>query len=75
MRTNPNRLVRMTLKEWLSKTGTTQEEFAEISGIPQDQVSKYASLKRRPKIDKALAIERATKKQVPIEVWARKKSA
>ena len=61
----------MTLAEWLKSTETTQVAFAERTGIPQSEISKYARLARRPDIDNALAIERATAGEVPVEAWAR----
>jgi transcriptional regulator with XRE-family HTH domain len=65
----------MTLHDWLEKTGTTQLEFSEKSGIPQPLVSRYASGKSRPHVENALAIERATDGKVPVESWAKKKRA
>lgn len=62
----------MTLHDWLAKTGTTQLEFSEKSGIPQPLVSRYASGKGRPHLENALAIERATDGKVPVESWAKK---
>lgn len=61
----------MTLHDWLEKTGTTQEEFAAKSGVPQPLVSKYANGKRRPHLDNAIAIERATDGKVPVESWTK----
>lgn len=65
----------MTLHDWLEKTGTTQVEFSERSGVPQPLVSKYAAGKRRPHLDYALAIEKATGGKVPVETWTKKKRA
>jgi transcriptional regulator with XRE-family HTH domain len=68
----------MTLHDWLEKTGTTQLEFSELSGVPQPLVSKYAAGKRRPHLEYAFAIEKATKGAVPAETWtktAKKKRA
>lgn len=65
----------MTLHDWLEKTKTTQLEFSEKSGVPQPLVSKYAAGKRRPHLDYALAIERATDGKVPVESWMKKKRA
>jgi transcriptional regulator with XRE-family HTH domain len=62
----------MTLAEWMSKTGATQVELSEATGIQQPLISKYLRKKQRPNVDNALAIERATKGAVPVETWERK---
>jgi transcriptional regulator with XRE-family HTH domain len=61
----------MTLHDWLEKTGTTQQEFSEKSGIPQPLVSRYASGKGRPHLENALAIAKATAGKVPVEAWTK----
>lgn len=61
----------MTLAGWLRKTKTTQLEFAEMSGVPQPLVSRYASGKGHPKAHYILAIEKATNGEVALEDWAR----
>lgn len=65
----------MTLHDWLEKTHTTQEEFAEKSGVPQPLVSRYVTGKGRPHLENALAIEKATDGQVPVRAWTKKKRA
>jgi transcriptional regulator with XRE-family HTH domain len=65
----------MTLHGWLAKTGTTQLEFSQKSGIPQPLVSRYASGKGRPHLENALAIEKATNGDVPVAAWTKKKRA
>lgn len=61
----------MTLATWLAKTKTTQEQFAEKSGVPQPLVSRYARGKGKPKAHYMLAIERATDGAVALEDWAK----
>jgi DNA-binding transcriptional regulator YdaS (Cro superfamily) len=48
---------------------TTQTAFAAKSGVPQSQLSLYASGKRRPGYDNRVAIERATGGKVPASSW------
>jgi transcriptional regulator with XRE-family HTH domain len=64
----------MTLHDWLEKSGMTQQEFAEKSGIPQPLVSRYSSGKGRPHLENALAIERATDGQVAVASWTKPKT-
>lgn len=63
----------MTLHDWLEKTGMTQLEFSEKSGVPQPLVSKYAAGIRRPHLDYAIAIEKATGGKVAVESWPKAK--
>lgn len=73
-RPNPFIMSRMDrLIEWLASTKTTQLQLSERSGIPQPLISKYVTGKQRPNIDNALAIERATDGEVPVEAWELKK--
>lgn len=65
----------MTLKQWMKRTGTTQVQLAEATGIQQPLISKYLRGVQRPQLDNALAIEKATDGQVPAEEWARKSAA
>lgn len=59
------------LRQWLADTGTTQVQLAEATKIPQSEISKYASGKRRPDLDNAFKIEAATAGAVPARAWAR----
>jgi transcriptional regulator with XRE-family HTH domain len=59
----------MTLERWLKKNRLSQNQFAEQSGISQSLLSKYIRGARRPNVDQALAIERATDGGVPVEQW------
>lgn len=61
----------MTLAAWLAKTGTTQQQFSDLSGIPQHLISRYATGKRHPMARNILAIEKATNGQVSLKDWAR----
>lgn len=59
----------LTLPEWMERTGTTQVQLSEATGIPQPLLSKYVRGAQRAQLDNALAIERATGGLVPVEVW------
>lgn len=59
----------MTLERWLKRKKISQNQFAEKSGISQSLLSKYIRRTRRPNVDQALAIERATDGAVPVEEW------
>ncbi len=65
----------MRLSQWMKETHVSQTEFADLTGIDQSLLSKYLKHVRRPNVDQALAIERATKGAVPVEEWAKKKRA
>lgn len=58
------------LAEYLRETATPQGDFAAQCGIDQPMVSMYLSGKRRPGLDAAFAIERASGGRVPAAYWA-----
>ena len=64
-----------TLRAWREEKGVTQERLAELTGISQALLSKYERGDVQPGVDAALAIEKATKNGVPVEVWAKKGKA
>ena len=53
-----------SLRAFLSKTGTTQEQFARRVGISQSQLSKILNGKQRPRLDLALKIAAAA--EIPV---------
>lgn len=60
------------LRRFLDSHGESAVSFAARSGIGLDTVRSYLSRKDRvPGVDNALAIERATAGEVPVEAWAR----
>lgn len=65
----------MTLREWMERNEITQVELSEKTGISQSLLSKYLRGNRGPKVHNALVLEKATKGQVPVEAWDRKKRA
>jgi transcriptional regulator with XRE-family HTH domain len=59
----------MWLKDWLTKEGKSQAEFAAMSGIGESLLSKYLSGDRKPSISRALKIKEATKGEVSLPDW------
>lgn len=59
----------MKLHEYLESTGTSQRRFAELTGIQQPLISRYARELSRPDLDNAVRIARASKGSVPVEEW------
>lgn len=57
------------LADHLRKTGMTQLEFAELAGVPGPQVSMWLSGRRRPGLESAFKIERATGGKVRATDW------
>lgn len=57
------------LAKYLARHNVPQEAFASASGVPAPMVSLYVSGKRRPGLDYAFAIERATGGEVPALYW------
>lgn len=60
----------MRLRDFLREAALSQNAFARLSGIAQPQVSMYVTGRRRPSIETAIAIERATRGMVPVHSWA-----
>lgn len=61
----------MTLAAWLKKTGMSQQDFSQRTGIEQPLVSRYVRGKGQPKAVYILAIEKATNGEVALEDWAK----
>lgn len=57
------------LKAWLERTGTTQVRLAEMTGIDQALLSKYARGQWMPGLRNALLIQEATGGAVAMESW------
>jgi transcriptional regulator with XRE-family HTH domain len=57
------------LAAYLKRHKLTQLAFAEKAGVPVPQVSLYLSAIRRPGLESALKIERATDGAVRAEDW------
>lgn len=58
-----------TLADYLTRTGTTQENFALRVGARQATISRLANRTIRPSLELAVAIERETKGEVPASSW------
>ncbi len=58
------------LAAYLKRGGLTQLEFAKLAGVPGPQVSMWLSGRRRPGLNSAFKIERATAGAVPAFCWA-----
>jgi transcriptional regulator with XRE-family HTH domain len=56
------------LAAWIQRSKLKQVEAADIIGMDQTQVSLILNGKRRPSLDNAVKIERAT--GIPVHVWA-----
>jgi transcriptional regulator with XRE-family HTH domain len=65
----------MTLRSWMKRKGVTQAQLSEMTGIQQPLISKYLRGVQRPQLDNALAIERATNGDVPVEAWEKPRHA
>lgn len=67
--------MRKLLRAWLADHGMSVDAFAVVAGIDRATVYSYLSerSKRRPSIDSAVAIERATQGAVPASSWANEK--
>lgn len=66
------------LKRYLDKHGLTQRQFARISGLAESQIHEYCTWTpggegRRPGIDAAIDIERASGGELPVRVWYRRR--
>ena len=57
------------LASYLAEQGITSSEFASKAGLSQSSVSLWMHAKRRPGLDHALAIERATGGAIPAAYW------
>jgi transcriptional regulator with XRE-family HTH domain len=60
----PNRLA-----QYLTESGVSQAEFGRLAGISSPMICEYVSGKRRPGLDAAFAIERASGGEVPASYW------
>jgi DNA-binding transcriptional regulator YdaS (Cro superfamily) len=61
--------MRNALAEYLETSGTTQAEFARLVDVPPSLVSQWVHSERRPGLDNAFEIERATDGAVPARYW------
>ena len=57
------------LAAYLDAQKLTQEQFAQLAGVPGPQVSLWLSRRRRPGLESALKIARATRGEVKPEDW------
>lgn len=58
------------LTTFLAETNTSQTKLSEVLGISRSHMSLIVSGERKPSLDLALAIERATDGAVPVSSWA-----
>lgn len=58
------------LTTYLTETGISQAELSEALGISRGHMSLLASGERKPSLNLAFAIERATKGAVPASSWS-----
>lgn len=61
----------MTLDEYIKAKQIVAGSFAEQIGMSIWRLSKIRRGHNRPTLDEALAIERATKRAVPVQTWER----
>jgi len=61
------------LEAWLKKEKISQSELARQLGVDTTIVCKWLMGLRRPNVDNALAIERLTRSEVPVESWQRRR--
>lgn len=59
------------LRRYLNAAGCTHDVLARRAGLSLDTLRSYVAGRRRPGLDAALAIARATKGAVPVEAWER----
>ncbi len=57
------------LSSYLKQSGIRQSDFADAVGVGQAMVSKLARGFARPSLELALAIERASRGEVPVSSW------
>lgn len=50
---------------WLHEANVSQTRLAQESNVPQSEISKYALGKRKPELNRAFALERATRRLAP----------
>lgn len=58
------------LRKYLEQERISQADFARLAGLSQPALSQYVSGVRRPNVDAALAIERASNGAIPMSDWA-----
>lgn len=58
------------LRAYLTRTNITQSAFAGTIGLSRSHLSEIISGRKRPSLDVAFAIARATSGDVPVEAWA-----
>ena len=57
------------LREYLCNAGVTQRAFAETVGLSRSHLNEIISGRKRPSLDLAFAIARATSGTVSVEAW------
>jgi transcriptional regulator with XRE-family HTH domain len=57
------------LARYLADKGVTQADLCRLSGIQPPMISEYVNGNRRPGLDAAFAIEKATGGEVPASYW------
>jgi transcriptional regulator with XRE-family HTH domain len=57
------------LARYLADKGVTQADLCRLSGIQPPMISEYVNGNRRPGLDAAFAIEKATGGEVPARYW------
>lgn len=57
------------LGRYLEQTGQTHEAFAEIASVPAPMISLWVRGLRRPGLDNAVRIAKATNERVPVSYW------
>jgi transcriptional regulator with XRE-family HTH domain len=60
------------LVRFLETSKTSQTDFATKAGLLASMISHYCNGSRRPGLDAALAIEKASGGEVPATVWSTK---
>lgn len=57
------------LRAYMKRSGLTQEQLAAAADVPGPQVSLWLNRKRRPSLESAFKIERATAGEVTAADW------
>jgi len=63
------------LRRYVKDGHATRREIADASGLEFSYVCRLVTGSRRPGIDTAAAIERATKGAVPVQAWTQGRAA
>jgi transcriptional regulator with XRE-family HTH domain len=57
------------LQKYKTDHGMTDDELGRAFGIAREQVCRFRLGQRRPNLEDAVAIERATNGEIPAEAW------